>query len=662
MQNSGLRLRSITFKDGFARPMQMSDGLQNVLSGLGVSPLDQMRGAGYFAMEIPKDQIDASVRTSALSKKVHTIPATDSIRAGWTFKADTKDVNKIEGEQRRLGLAQKLRKALVMARMYGGSAIMMGVGNDDTATPLDVSRVKAGGLRYLHVLSRWQLSAANLILDPASPYYGMPDQYLVNAGNGNLVAVHPSRMVKFTNGDTSDELMLTQSGWSDPLLMSLWTTLVNSDTAQGSFAALLNKAKVDTITIAGLGEILATAEGEAALKKRILATQAFEGLFGIKLLGGPTTREGNGDTWQTFTQSWSNVPEVMDAFLQSVASAADIPFTRLSGRSPGGLASTGESDLEDYHQTISAAQELDIRPRMEQIFDVLYRSALGAVPADGLWFTFSPLRIDSEETRANNAKTMAEATTIWSDSGIVPNEVAERMAKSLIVESGMWPGAETAYQEYAEGLLEPLVEEDEPEADDPLIPVDETGAPRLNRESRLFAANDAMARLLSGGVSMADARRLVDAQPRPVYVSRRLLNASDIRKHFEKQGLPVTVADAKLHTTVIYSKAPVDWIAAGGGSWGTAELTVSAGGPRMMDRFGPKADAIVLMFAAPELSWRHRELLESGCSHDFPYHAHVTLNYGGWDGDLATIEPYKGELRFGFEDWKVIQENWSSES
>jgi len=220
-----------------------------------------------------------------------------------------------------------------------------------------------------------------------------------------------------------------------------------------------------------------------------------------------------------------------------------------------------------------------------------------------------------------------------------------------------------AYDEYAKGTLTPIIEAEE-EVDDPLIPVDPTtGLPTQNRESRLFAANDIAARLLTDGasalVAVAEAQRLTDAEPRPVYISRRLINAQDVREHFEKQGLPVTVANDRQRVTVIYSKTPVDWFKASGGIWNAAELKVEAGGPRMMDRFGPNENAVVLMFASGELSWRHRELLEAGCSHDFDYHCHITLNYNGWDGDLSTIQPYKGELRFSFEDWQEIQEDWS---
>jgi len=655
------RIGNIRIKDGVGNPMRLNDGLANVLSGLGTG-VDQNSYSFYTRNILDQYQIENSYKTSWLSAKVHDIIPTDMVRAGWSYKADDADITKIEAEERRLNVKAKLRKAEFISDLYGGSAIMIGAGDADTRKPLDVNSVKVGGLQYLHVLSRYQINVPNLILDPGSPLYGQPDMYQVNAGNGALVDVHPSRIVRFINSDLPDEMLWENQGWSDPKLLRLWSAIVNADTAQGSFAALLNKAQVDTLAIPGLTQSISTTEGENALKKRAIYTKLYESAFSVKLIDSGSN--GDGEEWTQYSPTWTGIPEIMRAYLDIVAAAADIPVTRMLGVSPAGMSATGLSDAENYDKMISAGQELRMRPRHEMINEVLYRSALGKRPAD-IWLQYNPLRTDSEETKAKNAKARAEASAIYVDKQLVPDEVMQEAVKGQLIESGEYPGIERAYIDYAEGNLLPIIEqEDEPPAD-PLIPVDPTtGLPTQNRESRLFAANDMAGKMVTAGMSVTDAYkevlRLTDAEPRPCYVARYLTNGDEVKAHFEAQGLKVTVAPDRMHTTLIYSKTPIDWFKVAPTDWGDeAKLIVPAGGPRMMAKFGPNENAIVLMFASSRMSWRHEEFIREGASYDFEYQPHLTLNYEGQDIDLTTIKPYQGELRFGYERFEEIREDWA---
>jgi len=656
------RIGKITIKDGAARSMMAMDGMMNVLTGLGGS-LDPQSNAFYYVRPLDQQSIESSYRTSWLSKKVHTVPAKDATRAWRQFKADDVDITKIEREERRLGLRNKVRRAEVLSRLYGGSCLMLGTGGD-MAQPLNPSTIKQGGLKYIHAVGRYEITIPNLILDPGSEFYLQPDMYMVNAGNGTQVRVHPSRMIRFTPSDTPDNVSLYEQGWGDPLLQSLQGCLINADTMQGTFAALVAKAKVDTLGIPNLTQIASTSDGEQQLQRRVLVAQAFESMFHTKLID---TAKNNGDaaeTWEQFQVNWSGMPEMAMMFLQMVSGASDIPMTRLVGKSPDGMNATGDGDLENYFQMISASQELDLRPRLEMLDEVLLRSALGERPED-IWFSFLPLRTDSEETKAKNAKARAEASAIYVDKQLVPDEVMQEAVKGQLIESGEYPGIERAYIDYAEGNLLPIIEqEDEPPVDS-LIPVDPTtGLPTQNRESRLFAANDMAGKMVTAGMSVTDAYkevlRLTDAEPRPLYVARYLTNGEEVKAHFEAQGLKVTVAPDRMHTTLIYSRTPLDWFKIAPMDWGDeAKLIVPAGGPRMMAKFGPNENAIVLMFASSRMSWRHEEFIREGASYDFEYQPHLTLNYEGQDIDLTTIKPYQGELRFGYERFEEIREDWA---
>ncbi len=98
-----------------------------------------------------------------------------------------------------------------------------------------------------------------------------------------------------------------------------------------------------------------------------------------------------------------------------------------------------------------------------------------------------------------------------------------------------------------------------------------------------------------------------------------------------------------------------------GAFWGWPDektgLTVGAGGPRLVERFGDAA--VVLVFYAGALENRWRDLRDKGCSWDFEsYFPHVTITYDAGDIDLAKVAPFKGELRFGPEIFEPLEEDW----
>jgi hypothetical protein len=58
---------------------------------------------------------------------------------------------------------------------------------------------------------------------------------------------------------------------------------------------------------------------------------------------------------------FANLDKVMVMYLLLCAAAADIPATRLLGREPAGMNATGESDMRNYYDRLSADQKVSAR-------------------------------------------------------------------------------------------------------------------------------------------------------------------------------------------------------------------------------------------------------------------------------------------------------------
>ena len=150
-------------------------------------------------------------------------------------------------------------------------------------------------------------------------------------------------------------------------------------------------------------------------------------------------------------------------------------------------------------------------------------------------------------------------------------------------------------------------------------------------------------------------RPVDDAAPRTLYVRRDVLNADEIRTWAKAQGFE-TVQDG-LHVTVIHTRTLLDWIKVGqAGEWSSEDdgaLTIAPGGPRLMERFG---DAVVLQFASSRLTWRHEDIKRLGAVTDYPdYQPHVTLTWNAPDIDLSKVEPYRGKIVLGPEQFEEAE-------
>lgn len=256
---------------------------------------------------------------------------------------------------------------------------------------------------------------------------------------------------------------------------------------------------------------------------------------------------------------------------------------------------------------------------------MLIRHALGSRPPE-VHYQWAPLWQLDEVQKATVAKTKADTTKVYFDTGLIPADALAKVTVNQLVEDGTYPGLEAAIDESPEEL----------------------GAQPA--EGDLAAAGSR-----NGNVIPLRRQPQADAAPRTLYVSRKVLNAGAIIAWAKIQGFKTALPATDLHVTIAFSRAPVDWMKVGE-SW-ASELRISAGGPRLMERFG---DATVLLFTAAELRWRHDDIKAAGASWDFPeYQPHITISYED-ARPLEEIEPYQGEIVLGPEIFAEVDEDWQS--
>jgi phage-related protein (TIGR01555 family) len=430
----------------------VTDSFKNLVANLGTSR-DKQSAGEYYLTTLTDDVLSTIYRTSWMGRKTVDIPANDATRKWREWNAEGDQIEKIEKEEKRHKLQQKVRKALQLARLFGGSAIYFSVNGDDPEEELDLNSVKAGSLDFVTVLDKTVLTTGDLDQDPMSEYYGRPTYYEVSSGEGLVQRIHPSRVAIFMGNEplTDSALSVVDHGWGDSVLQSAYEAVRNADAVASNTASLVYEAKVDVLQIPDLAEIMANPRSRQLLEERVILSATLKGNNGVYIIDGD-------EDYQQKTYSFGGLPEIGYQALQAVSGAADIPLTRFLGQSPAGLSSTGESDLRNYYDSVNSMQVLVVTPTLENLDEVLIRSALGDRP-DEINYEWSALWQMTDEQKSNISKTVAETIKALADSGLFYEEDLANAAENVIVKHSILPSFE----------ITQAPEEEEPEPVAPAI-------------------------------------------------------------------------------------------------------------------------------------------------------------------------------------------------
>ncbi|VVO93476.1 hypothetical protein PS732_02481 [Pseudomonas fluorescens] len=590
----------------------LKDSLQNLVAGLGTAR-DKASHSHYALPVMDDQQLLNAFRGSWTAQKGVSIPAVDACRNWRNWQADKAQIELIEAEEDRLNVKGKILEALLKARLFGGAAVFIGTGERDTASELKPDRVGKGGIKYLTVMTRRQLSATEIEQDPQSPRFGKPKAYRLP---GSMVEIHPSRLVIFVGVPHPDsELAVgTSFGWGDSVLLSAMPAVRHYDETVANVVSLVYEAKIDVINIPNLMSSMQDKNYERLLLERLRLAATAKGINGTLILDGQETHSSK-------SASFGNLPEVIAKTEQGVAGAFDIPGTRMFGQSSTGLGANGEENTRNYYDNVASRQKLEIKPAMSVLDEGLIRSALGSRPKE-VHYTWAPLWQATAKERADIGKTTADTIKALKDSGLFPEDALSTASVNLLVELSVMPGLEAAIEKFGSELP------DEDDGDDlPSTVADQPVAKKA----------------------------ITDAAPRSLYVSRKVINGAEIIAWAKSQGFESTVPAADLHVTVAYSRNPVDWMKVGE-SWsgdGKGQLKIAPGGARLIDKFGE--GAVVLLFNSSELAWRHVTIVEAGASWDWPdYQPHITFTYEPGSVDIDKVEPYRGAIELGPEIFEEL--------
>lgn len=413
------------------------DSFQNVFARTGNGMPNLMNGTNYPLTRLTKDYnlMTSLYRNNWLARRIVDLIPKDMLKNGWRYESDLtpEQTDKLYKMERLTKLNASLLQGLNWGRLYGGAAGLMMIEGQDTpeklAEPLDLDAILPGDFKGLLIVDRWSgvSPMLELVEDINSPDFGLPSIYrFTDYPQKTNFEVHHSRIIRFTGDDLPEWEKQAESYWGASVLESCYEELKKRDNTSANIAGLVFLANLRILKMEDLGELLAStpADVQRNFYNVVQAQNWLQNNFGVQVLS-------RDDDFQQFQlNNFNGLNDIYESFMLDVSGAAQIPVTKLFGRSPAGMNATGESDMRNYYDVVEGYQETHLRPQLEKLLPVLCLSALGTMP-DDMQIVFNPVETPSEEKMAEAVRWRSDTIFQAHDRALISDRVALQELKQM---------------------------------------------------------------------------------------------------------------------------------------------------------------------------------------------------------------------------------------
>ena len=419
------------------------DGFSNALARLGANTPNLLNATEYTMSRMTRDfgTLNAMYRDSWIVRRIVDIIPADMLKNWITITSGLSPdlLKKIDIELRRTQLIKKLQEGMCWGRLYGGALGIMlirGQGSpEQLAMPLRLDEMVPGDFAGLVTLDRWNgvSPSSELCDDITDSEYGLPEAYLVTDPiDGSMTRIHHSRCIRFVGNNLPFWEKQAELYWGASVIEAIFDELKKRDNVSWNIAQLTFMANLRVLKMQDLGQTLGATDAmsQAELYRTLTAQHWLASNMGIQIMDAA-------DGLETHQYTFGGLADCYQQFIMDISGAAEIPVTKLFGRSPSGLNATGESDLQNYYDMIGEKQESLLRPILNKLLPPFMMSLFGAVP-DDLDFDFNPVSEPSDKERADLAKSGTDNVVAAVNAGLVSKRTALKELKQQADRTGVW--------------------------------------------------------------------------------------------------------------------------------------------------------------------------------------------------------------------------------
>jgi phage-related protein (TIGR01555 family) len=397
--------------------------------------------------------LNSLYRSHWIIRKIIDCPAEDMVKNWITIKTQMEpdDIERFDKLQRTTRIKRDILQALKWSRLYGGAgAVIIIEGHEDILDqPLDYDTIMPGSFKGLITCDRWTglTPGADLITDITNPDFGLPAYYEWVTDEFS-VKVHHSRILRFTGRELTTIEKYTEQQWGTSEVELVFDELKKRDNTSWNIAQLVFLANLRVLKMSDLGELLATGneESQKDLYNTIQAQNWLMNNMGMYLLNKE-------DDFQTHQYSFSGLNDIYESFMLDIAGAAEMPVTKIFGRSPQGMNATGDGDKENYYNTIEQKQTSQLEPALDKLLPIMYVSEFGAIPED-FDYTFNPIETPSEDKIAEIVDKKTTAIINVYNAGLMSQKAGMKELRQLGDTTGMFTNITDEDIENADGIAD----------------------------------------------------------------------------------------------------------------------------------------------------------------------------------------------------------------
>lgn len=413
------------------------DGWMNLFSGLGTKADKKKSTRAVPTGFLIDAELETIYADDGLGARVIDLLPDDMMKQGWHYefeneKEGAEEISKVYHKAfKDMHANDKITKALKWARLYGGCLILLGIYDGEKLdTPLNLNKIKS--FENLKIIPRNNVMYGTMEfqMDQTKPHYGQVEFYPVTFYTGRkyeTVRVHYSRVIELHGVEipSSDASIIPMEFryWGISVFQRVQDRLKELAGSFGSLANLLHEVTIGKYKYKDLAEIMSTDGGEKLVQNRLEAMDMMKSSFHSILMDSE-------ENFERDTLSFAGVSEVLYQFMMLTSASTGYPMTKLFGISPGGLNSTGESDMYQYYDMVRAKQQTELLPIIERLVHII--SEWQKVPEPRI--EFNPLeqmtekeQAELDEKKANTEYKKMETYQGYIDMGIMSPEIAEEL-------------------------------------------------------------------------------------------------------------------------------------------------------------------------------------------------------------------------------------------
>ena len=349
------------------------------------------------------------------------VPAKEAVRKGWELSSQEKEeeLTQLQKLDKKYKLTKNLVEFVQFGRVFGLRLAMFDVQSTDPdyyEKPFNIDGVTKGSYKGIIQIDPYWVAPIldnNDSTNPSSRTFYEPTYWIINGKK-----IHRSHLVIMRNVEVPDILKPTYfyGGISTPQLIynRVYASERTADEApQLALSKRLNVYKTD---------VEAAMSNQQEFEEDLLQWNYYRDNFGIKLIG-------EDEEIQQFETSLSDLDAVIMSQYQLVASAANIPVTKLLGTTPKGFNSSGAYEEQSYHEELESIQAHDLTPLLERHYQLSIKSDLDIDIFD-FEIAFESTEAETEEVRATVNLQKAQADQIYLDMGAIDAQmVHDRLVK-----------------------------------------------------------------------------------------------------------------------------------------------------------------------------------------------------------------------------------------